>query len=97
MYLATNLGHSPKAVRKAGCPKKHCSHLDIHKTPVPLAIARFIKIPLWREEEETKEEERREMIGRKKTRHQVVATARWGICASSYYPFPMKIGVLSSS
>lgn len=50
MYLATNLGHSPKAVRKACGPKKHCSHLDIHKAPVPLAIAGFIKIPQQREE-----------------------------------------------
>lgn len=51
MYLATNLGHSPKAVRKACGPKKHCSHLDIHKTPVPPAIAGFIKIPQQREED----------------------------------------------
>ena len=57
MYLATNLGHSPKAVRKARGRKKHCSHLDIHKTPVPAAIAGFIKIPQQREEEGMQEEE----------------------------------------
>lgn len=51
MYLATNLGHSPKAVRKACGPKKHCSHLDIHKTPAPPAIADFIKIPQQGEED----------------------------------------------
>ncbi len=48
MYLPTNLGHSPKAVRKACGPKTHCSHLDIHKTSVPPAIAGFIKIPQQR-------------------------------------------------
>ena len=44
MYLATNLGRSPKAVSKACGPEKHCNHLDIHKTPAPLAVAGFIKI-----------------------------------------------------
>lgn len=52
MYLATNLGHSPKAVRRAGGPEKHCSHLDIHKTSVPAAIGGFIKILQQGEEEE---------------------------------------------
>lgn len=101
MYLATNLGHSPKAVRRGGSPKKHYSHLDIHKTSEPLAIACFIKIP-WRREEEQEEEEildegQSGMTGRRKTRGQLVATAHWGICGSSYSPRPMKIGAFSSS
>lgn len=90
MYLATNLGHSPKAVGRGGSPKKHYSHLDIHKTPEPLAIAGFIKIPWQREEEEILEEKLSEMTGSKKTRGQMLATAHWGICGSSYYPVPMK-------
>lgn len=49
MYLATNLGHSPKAVRKSCGPRKHCSHLDTHKTPLPLANAAFIGISQQRE------------------------------------------------
>lgn len=86
MYLATNLGHSTKAVRRGGSPKKHYSHLDIYKTLVPLAIGSFIKIPRQREEEQILE-----MTGRKKTRGQLVVTAHRGICPSSYYPVPMKI------
>lgn len=90
MYLATNLGHSPKAVRKAHGPKKHCSHLDIHKTPVPPAIADFIKIPQQGEENGIQEEEQREMTWRKNTTGQLNVTAHWGICSRSYYPVPMK-------
>ncbi|MEQ2262379.1 hypothetical protein XENORESO_009035 [Xenotaenia resolanae] len=97
MYLATNLGHSPKAVRRAGSSKKHYSHLDIHKTSVPPAIACFIKIPLRREEEEILDKGQSGKTGRKKPRGQLVATARWGICGSSYYPCSVKIGVFSSS
>ena len=88
MYLATNLGHSTKAVRRGGSPKKHYSHLDIYKTLVPPAIASFIKIPQQREQEE---EQILKMTGRKKTRGQLVVTAHQGICPSSYYPVPMKI------
>lgn len=73
MYLATNLGHSTKAVRRGSSPKKHYSHLDIYKTPAPPAIASFIKIPWQREEEEEEilEEEQAEMTWRKKRRSQV--------------------------
>lgn len=66
MYLATNLGHSPKAVRKARGPKKHCSHLDIHKTPVPPAIAGFIKIPQQRGKEGYRRRNRGRWLGGRK-------------------------------
>jgi len=91
MYLATNLGHSPKAVRKACGPRKHCSHLDIHKTSMPVAITGFIRIPQQREENGVKEEEQRGLTGRKKTRGRLDVKAHWGIYAISYYPLPMKI------
>lgn len=90
MYLATNLWRSPKAVRKASGPKKHCSHLDIHKPPCLWPSGGFIKILLQRTDKRMLGEEERDRAGKKKMRDKQEVTAHRGIKASSYYSVPMK-------
>lgn len=68
MYLATNLWRSPKAVRKACGPMKHCSHLDIHKPLRLWPSGGFIKIQQQRTGKRILGEEERDLPGKKKMR-----------------------------